>query len=145
MPTTDNELLRETMRSMLVQIAGDAPSSSAAAEAMLGTWHQMAVRLVPVIGVRGVDAILGRALHLTRAAFPWLAIAGGDDDGAAQLASFAARLETSDAAAAAEVSHALLLNFIELLAGLIGESLTERLLGPVWAPLSQTSAQETVP
>lgn len=145
MSATDSDLLRETIRRTLAQLAGDDPAPSAVAEAMLGTWHQMAARLVPVIGARGVDALFNRALHLTRAAFPWLAIAGEDDDGVAQLANFMARLEACDTATAAEVSYALLVAFTELLASLIGGPLTERLLGPVWAPAPQASEEESAP
>jgi hypothetical protein len=40
---------------------------------------------------------------------------------------------------------ALLVTFTELLVSLIGESLSERLLAPVWAPQLLASAQESVP
>jgi hypothetical protein len=53
-------------------------------------------------------------------------------------------LASQHTAAAAEAVYALLLTFTELLATLIGESLTERLLAPVWARPSLPSDQETV-
>lgn len=136
----------EAMRRTLAQCAGEAPDASAIAEATLNIWRQVATRLTPVIGVRGVDALFGRSLHVTGKAFPWLvATAGNDGDGAARLVGLKARLASQGPAAAAEASHALLANFTELLATLIGAPLTERLLAPVWLPPSPESERETAP
>lgn len=147
MPTTDNDQHREAIRRTLVQRAGDAPDTSAVAEALLSTWRQIATRLAPVIGARGVDAIFRRSLHLTSNVFPWLATAGEQADSTAPLIRFRACLEASEPAAAAEASYALLVTFTELLATLIGESLTDRLLSPVWTPQPTVSDsdQETTP
>lgn len=138
MPTTDSELLRAAIRTTLAQQAGNAPTARAVADAALNLWQQMAARLAPVIGVRGVDILFGRALHLTSRAFPWLVMVSEHGDSAAQLANFkgrvAARIAARDPSVASEASCALLLTFTELLATLIGEPLTERLLAPVWAP-----------
>jgi hypothetical protein len=125
---------REAIRRTLAQRAGDAPNASAIAEATLSAWREVADRLTPVIGVRGVDVLFSRALHVTSATFPWLAITGDHEDSTAPLASFRARIENCDTAVAAEASNALLVNFTELLATLIGESLTEQLLGSVLSP-----------
>ena len=134
MGTADNDRLRDAIRRTLAHRAGAAPDAGAIAAATLATWHQTAARLAPVIGTRGVDALFVRALHLTSAAFPWLAMAGEQGNGAARLANFRARLEAREPAIAAEAGYALLATFNELLATLIGASLTERLLKPVWVP-----------
>jgi hypothetical protein len=90
--------------------------------------------LAPLIGERGVDVLLGRALLVTSNAYPWLARHGGPGHDE-PLAAFLARLEAHDVSAAAEATHALLVTFTELLADLIGAPLTKRLLAPVWASL----------
>jgi hypothetical protein len=87
-----------------------------------------------VIGTRGVDILFSRSLHVTSKTFPCLAIAGNYGDSAAPLASVKARIETCELTVATEASYFLLVTFTELLAALIGESLTERLLDPVLAP-----------
>ncbi len=133
------------IRGTLARCAGEAPDASAIAEATLNTWRQVADRLAPVIGVRGVDALFSRSLHVTSKTFPWLAVAGNDGNGAARLAGLKARLAGQEPTAAAEAGHALLLNFTELLATLIGAPLTERLLAPVWLPPSPESEWETAP
>jgi hypothetical protein len=124
----------EAMRRTLAQYAGEAPDACAIAEATLNIWRQVATRLTPVIGVRGVDALFSRSLHVTSKAFPWLSMAGNDGNSNTLLASLKVRLASQETAAAAEASDALLVTFTELLATLIGESLTDRLLAPVWVP-----------
>jgi hypothetical protein len=141
MSTVKNSMRREAIRRILAQRAGGAADASAIAEATLSTWRQMTAQLEPLIGVRGADALFSRSLHLTSKAFPSLAIGGNREGGAALLASLKARLEACEAAVATEASLTLLVTFSDLLATLIGEPLTERLLGTVW-PIS-ASEQET--
>jgi len=135
----------EAIRGTLAQGAGEAPDASAIAEATLNTWRQVMDRLAPVIGAGGVDALFSRSLHVTSKTFPWLAMAGNNGSSAALLASLKVRLAGQETAAAAEASDVLLVNFTELLATLIGASLTERLLAPVWRPPSPESEQESAP
>ena len=145
MSTTSNDLHHEAIRRTLAQGAGEAPDASVIAEATLNTWRQVTDRLAPVIGARGVDALFSRSLHVTSKTFPWLAMAGNDGNSAALLAGLKLRLAGQETAAAAQASYSLLVNFTELLATLIGASLTERLLAPVWRPPSPESEQESAP
>jgi len=102
------------------------------ARAAFERWQQMAERLEPVIGARGVDALFGRALHLTTRRFPWLAANAALGNSADTLAELAARFESQEASVAAEAGDVLLQTFTELLANMIGEPLTGRLLGALW-------------
>lgn len=138
----DADARREAIRIMLMQRTGSASDTNAIAQATVDIWHQMAAQLAPVIGARGVEVIFSRALHQISSAFPWLAIAGDQGDIAARLATLKAHFAGQDTATAAHGSSALLWTVTELLATLIGESLTERLLDPVWAPSPASSASE---
>jgi len=138
----DNVMRHEAIRTTLTRRAGGARDASTVGEATLGTWQQVAARLEPIIGARGVDVLFRRAMHQTSTAFPWLALSGDNENSAALLASLKARLAGRETDASAEASIALLVNFTELLATLIGESLADSLLGPVWAPWSPRSEQE---
>lgn len=142
MPLTDRDL-REAIRKTLLQSAGDAPDANAVAEATIFTWHKVAARIVPVIGVGGSDVLFNRSLHLTCMAFPWLTIVGDHRDSTALLANLKERLAGSDTTVATEASYTLLATFTEMLTTLIGESLTARLLGPVWVSSSPVAEQET--
>lgn len=94
----------------------------------------------------GVAALYKRSLYLTVSTHPWL---GGAQQGAQAgvnitvLKSLLAQQSSADAAAA---GGALLQTFYELLASLVGPSLTERLLRAVWTnPFSGAPAQDTSP
>jgi hypothetical protein len=127
----------------LGQRAGKLPDANATSEATAATWRLVEAQLVPVIGTRGLDVLFRRALHQTTTAFPWLAASVDRGGSAGPLPSLMACLATQHTAAAAAAAEALLLTFTELLTTLIGESLTERLLAPAWAPPSLPSQQET--
>ena len=145
MTTADSEALCSAIRRTLLNRAAGAPDAGAIAEATLGIWRQMAARLAPMIGARGVDALFVRSLYLTTSSFPWLAVAGDHGDSAALLASLKVRFAGRETDVAMEASYNLLATFTELLTTLIGEYLTERLLGSVWVPAPQESQQENAP
>lgn len=132
------------IRRTLAHRAGDGADAAAVAEAAISTWHQAAVRLAPVIGAQGVEVLFRRSLHLTKASIPWLTMAMDDGDFVALLATLQACLAEHVAADALEASHLLLVNFTELLASLIGNSLTERLLAPIWTLPPSSSPEEEV-
>jgi hypothetical protein len=138
------KMLDEAIQRTLSQRAGESANACSIAEATISTWHQAAVRLAPLIGTQGVQVLFRRSLHLTSAAIPWIAMNPHDESNSALLASLQARLADREAIAAIEAGQALLVNFTDLLAALIGESLTERLLAPVWTPPSPESEQENV-
>ncbi|MDR3670922.1 MAG: hypothetical protein P4L36_08760 [Holophaga sp.] len=129
----------QAIRSALTQRLGPGTGAQAA----LGLWRDLALCLAPMIGTGGFDALFLRSLHLTLPAFPWLA--GEPAERPVSLAGLRARLESSDPDAAAEASLAMLVTFTDLLAIMIGQSLTDRLLDPVWAPPAPASSQETAP
>ena len=142
MSKTDSGTRHEAIRSALARAAGRAPSATSIAAATVDAWHQIAARLEPVIGAGGVEVLLVRALHLTGRNFPWLDDAVDHGAGAALLAGLNARLAERTPDDAAQASQQILTTFNDLLATLIGESLTERLLGPVWAAAKPEVAQE---
>jgi hypothetical protein len=132
--------LRESIRTTPAQRVGPL-SADATAEATAATWRLVAAQLGPVIGARGLEVLFRRALHMTSTSYRWLAVSEGRGGSADQLPSIAECLARQDPATAAEASHKLLLRFTELLTTLIGESLTTRLLAPVFAGTAQ--AQES--
>ena len=142
MPTLESDFLRERVRATLVHHAGADPDARAVASATLRTWSQMADRLSPVIGARGVGALFERALLLTSKQYPCLARTGVHKTGDAFLGSLQAAIEACDRDAAVAATCVLLSTFTEHLATLIGESLTTRLMSPVWVRVSPPSDEE---
>lgn len=144
MPFTDRDLCREAIRRTLRQRAGDSPDALVIARATAEIWLQMSAQLTPVIGGNGVDAILKRSLYLTSAAFPWLASPDEQIDHESLPVRISMRLAGRDPVAAAQASSSLLITFTELLATLIGNSLTRRLLDPLWAAAPGVVEQEKI-
>ena len=145
MLVTSAALRREAIRNTLAQLAGTPPESKAIAYCAVEVWTKVISRLEPVIGPRGVDALFRRALHQTSTEFPWLGTAeSAGKSGVVALENLKTCIAAQDTASgAAEASCSLLVRFVELLAGLIGESLMERLLSPVWAPPLPASDKES--
>lgn len=142
MLTSDGGLRRAAIRRKLSPAAECGSDADCVVEITIDTWRQVGDQLTPVIGARGVEVLFKRALHVASRDYPWLARTGEGGDAAAPSAVLGARLEARDPATAAEASYALLVTFTELLASMIGGSLTDRLLDPVWAPPSPGLEQE---
>lgn len=134
MPTTDTDLLREALRGALTR---DARRGLAAVDTP-DVWAQLVAHLAPVIGERGVEVLFGRAVHVASLKFPWSTTAND----AGPPGAFAARLEAREASAVSEASEVVLATFTELLASLIGASLSERLLAPVRSSRNRASRLE---
>lgn len=110
------------------------------ADAAVAVWTAIDGALSPVIGPRGNAALYKRSLHLARAEHPWLAAAY---EGAVQPGDYGALRAALAQQAPADASKAqdeLLHIFHDLLADLIGRSLTERLLQAAWPPHSYGNA-----
>jgi hypothetical protein len=121
------------------------PDPVAIAGKLARVLHDIEAVLTPILGGRGVAALVQRSLHLARATHPWLAepieVAQPGIDLHALESSFA-RHEAAEAASAA---LALLHSFHELLASLVGRPLAERLLEPVWARAPNSRTAQDIP
>jgi hypothetical protein len=135
----------EVVRTLLSQGAGGDLEGAAIAEAAVRLWKDYMNLLAPILGARGVEALFGRSLHVTSIAFPALASVRDQADRAIPLGPYRVCLQACDPATALEASLAHLMNFTELVSTMIGANLLERLLGPVWAPPSLSSAPEALP
>jgi hypothetical protein len=113
------------------------------ADSAMSTWREIDAALSPIIGQRGVAALLGRSLQLTMTTHAWLPQAATEPDTVPALHAALLQQTAVDARAA---QAALLQNFRDVLGRLIGASLTDRLLQPVLEPSSSgDAAQDTTP
>ena len=119
----------------LTHRAGAGADAMQVAQAVVAVWQEVDLALRPIIGAGGVLALQQRSAHLTAVQHPWLR-AGLGADGLAGFdeAALTAVLARQDAAQALACGNTLLRTFHALLTSLIGASLTERLLRPVWGP-----------
>ena len=130
----------------LARRARDGADSRQIAEAIAATYLAIDSALTPVIGHRGVAALYKRSLHVTARTHAWLAGAQDDPLSSMDVPTLTPLLAQQTSAEAAAAGALLLQTFYDLLATLIGPSLTERLLRSVWATfLSGPSAEDTTP
>ena len=122
---------REAVAPIANRIGDDATSEHIAAT-FGAVWLELDAILSPIIGPRGVAALGQRSLHLAAETHPWLA--APQPGGPAQvdpemLVPLLAKRSSDEALAAGST---FLHTFHETLCRLIGASLCERLLQPVW-------------
>lgn len=95
---------------------------------ILEPWRRLASQLGPLIGDSGFCALFGRALRLARAAHDWPEPGSPCKSIDHQLAWLGEVLAAAEPAQAGAANAALLGRFTELLATLIGQALTDRIL-----------------
>ena len=117
----------------------DDASAEQLADASVALWHEIDCHLHPIIGHRGVAALFNRSLTLVASSHPWLALDPPAVAAAIDPAALRAALVQQPTETAGNGASALFHAFHGLLASLVGQSLTERLLLPVWAPPSSAS------
>jgi hypothetical protein len=116
-------------------MAAGAEVRAIAARAV-AAWTGIDAALSPVVGRRGVEALYKRSLHLTAVEYPWLASVAQDAVEPGDYSALEQAIGQQPVAQGAAAHAAALKKFREMLANLIGESLTERLLQPVWTQVA---------
>jgi len=115
----------------LVQLASNGASTAQIGRALLETLSTSHQALVPIVGARGVAALYQRAVHLAGKHHATLAALPAGAAATMDLATLETVLLPLEADVAAAAGDALVHAFREVLASLIGASLTEHLLGHV--------------
>jgi len=132
--------LDEGLREHLTALSGPDPDAAAIVGATLTVWHGFTVKLEPVIGARGVEALWSRSLQKAAQAFPWLPpVLEPERKGPGPL------LEARDPVEVTEACVGLLTLFVELLASLIGNALSGQLLNAIWIRPRTAPQQEPKP
>ena len=96
---------------------------------MVARWLKIDATLSPIIGRGGVAALYHRGLHVTGRKFPWISRLRADEDLKMDLTLLESELEKQPDETAEQAAAEFLATFHGLLAGLIGLSLSERILG----------------
>lgn len=133
-----NQESRES-QTIAVALTRGAETAAHVAGAMFTAWQDIDVALSPIIGQRGVAMLYKRSVHITGRTHPWLATLYEGSQAPMDLAALQAVFAQQSSANAAAAGGDSLQTFHELLSSLIGPSLTERLLRPVWDTFSSGS------
>jgi hypothetical protein len=130
MTSPETSVFHKVVVTMLTRRAGSGADATGVATAVRSVYNDLAAALVPLISQAGVDALVGRALHLAAREYP------PDHAGEEQVAEAFGRvslwLERQDRTAAIDAAAAMFVTFAALLGALIGEPLTTRYLRKAW-------------
>ena len=110
------------------------------ADAAFQLWTQMAKQLISIIGDGGFDAIYDRSLYLTQVTYPWLGASSDSPQTDHRFVHLKTSLEDQSPALALAANISLLITFSDILASLVGESLTARILDSAWDHDGQINA-----
>lgn len=124
--------VESAVRSAMMRDPAEGPDPLPAAAALAGLYAALARHLEPLVGAAGVRAIYERSVHLATSEVPWIAAAGVVGNHAHPVDALRGCLERQDSSTATRGAQILLVTLVDLLARLIGEGLTTRLLAQAW-------------
>jgi hypothetical protein len=99
------------------------------ADAEIVLWEKLATKVISIVGAGGFDALYARSVFLTQSRFPWLA---SSPQAGHRFASLKTSLAAQTPAQASEANRLLLVTFTDIMASLIGETLTTGILRSAW-------------
>lgn len=134
-------------RPTLAILTASGDHAAGVAEATTSALRAIDGALSPIISERGVAALYRRSLFLIRHDRPWLDAVYAADAAPGDYDALRNALSKQNDADALQGANALLHTIRELLASLIGVSLTERLLGTILekTPSSGDAVQDISP
>lgn len=122
---------RDQLRHQLIE-GLMAPHTENVADAAIDLWKQMATQIISIVGEGGFNSLYARSVYLVQPKFPWLAANSLSPQTDQRFAELKKRLEGQTPLQAREANSLLLLTFTGILAALIGEPLTTRILRSAW-------------
>jgi len=138
-----------TVQRWLETLARRIPAESDAehiADAIVVIWLEVNQALHPIIGYRGVAALFNRSLKVAAREFAWLGAGHQGVLAEVNATALKANLQGQAPDVALAGGIALFVRFHELLASLVGPSLTDQLLSAVWTqPSGAPPAQDISP
>ena len=140
---------RQASRAALASLqnrVSDGADVAQVADMVVTAWQRTAFILKPIIGERGMSALYQRSLYVSGREYEWLRPCYQGIQGAMDLTSLKAALALQQCDVAVQGGAALFTAFYDLLASLVGEALTTRLLYALWensygAPTAQDGSQ----
>ncbi|WP_157979495.1 hypothetical protein [Rhodoferax ferrireducens] len=102
------------------------------ADTAIALWEQMATQIIAIVGEGGFNSLYARSLFLTASHHPWLASGALSPQTGQRFAELKICMEEQAPAQVVAGTSLLLITFTDILASLIGEQLTVRILQSAW-------------
>lgn len=123
---TNNLLRRRIIRNLTAQHTDNV------ADASIELWERMASQIILIVGEGGFNSLYARSLLLTRSAFPWLPADSVPAKNGQRFTELKISFDGQPPLQANQANSQLLITFTDILASLIGEHLTIRILCSAW-------------
>jgi len=120
------------LRQQLVKRRISQPTEEEVAVTAIDLWEQMAAQIISIIGEGGFDSLYIRSVFLTRSTYPWLAAVLPKSKIGQRFTDLKISFEGQTPEQASAANSLLLITFTDILASLIGEQLTIRILRSAW-------------
>jgi len=104
----------------------------------------MAAQLILIIGAGGYDSLYARSVFLSQSSYPWLPTCSGPPQTDHRFADLQISLQAQSPTVAGEANGLLLITFTDILASMIGERLTTRILDSAWDIDTQDTADKEI-
>ena len=102
------------------------------AQSSILLWENLFEELQEIIGENGFQSLYIRSIHLNSKAFPWLSIEHSSLQTASRFKNLEKCFEGQSDKLIAHANFALLIAFVDILALLIGDLLTAKILVSAW-------------
>ena len=122
----------ELLRQQLVKRRMSQPTEEKVADTAIDLWEQIATQIISIIGEGGFDSLYLRNVSLTQSTYPWLAAVLPQSKTDQRFKDLQISFEGQTPEQASAANSLLLITFTDILATLIGEQLTIRLLRSAW-------------
>lgn len=99
-------------------------------------WETLAREVSSLVGEGGFDALYARSVFLAQSGFPWLAADSSSPTSGRRFAPLKTSLGAQTPAQAGEANRLLLITFTDIVASLIGETLTTGILRSAWGDVA---------
>ena len=123
---TSDILRQQIIKSLIAQ------PTEKVADAAINLWEQLAPQIISIVGEGGFNSLYARSVFLTQPMFPWLAAVSLSPQTDHRFAELIISFEGQTPEQAKAANSLLLITFIDILASLIGEQLTIRILRSAW-------------
>lgn len=94
----------------------------------IALWERMASEIISLVGEEGFNSLYARSVHLIQPDFPWLGASLMSSQGGPRFAELKEILARHAPEQASKANEMLMLTFISILASLIGDELSIRIL-----------------
>ena len=124
-----SDILRQKIIKSLI-----AQPTEKVADSAIDLWEQLAAQIISIVGEGGFNSLYARSVFLTQSTFPWLPACSlsSQTHHDHRFAELKASFEAQTSAQADAANSQLLIVFTDILASLIGEDLTNRMLRSAW-------------